>query len=86
MLWCLQCGGRWDRPGLFGCEHAVVPDTAQKIVTVLESDMNNRKGMGLDCLDRETAWEIRDTWAELIRGVLRENGSGGDGSTGVTDA
>lgn len=71
---CEDCGGRFDRPGLFGCEsdnHAK-PDLAQLIVAAIESDLRDRRGLKqkFEQIDDETQYEIRDTWAKLIREIL----------------
>lgn len=69
---CINCGGDFSRYGLFGCNKGhKKPTLAERIVRDIESDLNDRRGMGLDNIDDETAWEIRDTWAKIITKHLR---------------
>ena len=70
---CEECGGRFDRPGLFGCGEGH-PDATkpQAIVAVIESDIRNRRGLRqeFEGIDAEIQDEIRDTWADLIEQEL----------------
>ena len=60
-----------DRPGLFDCKEAhPEPDTSQMIVSAIEEDLNDRKGMKWDGLDDDVRQEIRDAWADVIRRIL----------------
>lgn len=70
---CDQCGGRFDRPGLFGCgeERHPVCDFAQTIVAIIEDDLTDRRGCGWDDIDEDTQQDIRDVWSELIRDEVR---------------
>lgn len=72
---CKYCGGRLDRPGLFGCRRKPhpKPDTAQKIVAAIESDLRDRRGLRqeFEAIDDDIQDEIRDTWAAIVRKVIR---------------
>ena len=69
---CADCGGKLSRYGLFGCKKGhKKPTLAQRIVQDIEADMNDRRGMGLDNIDDDVAWEIRDKWAAIIVKHLR---------------
>lgn len=41
-------------------------ELAPKIVDRLLSDLNDRSGLGLDSVDKETREEIRRTWIEIV--------------------
>ena len=71
---CNECGGRLDRPGLYRCEESghPQPDLAQRIVAVIERDLNDRRGLHIDSLSDELQDEIRDHWTELVRAVILE--------------
>jgi len=72
MKLCEDCGGRFDRYGLFGCNKGhKKPTPAEAIVREIEDDLNGRRGMGLDMIDDDVAWEIRDKWAKIIKKHLR---------------
>lgn len=69
---CEECGGAWDRPGLFGYQglgHAA-PTQAQRIVHAIESELNSRRGLRWDRIDHDLAREIRDALAEIVGGYL----------------
>jgi hypothetical protein len=65
---CENCGGRVDRPGLYGCGATChsAPSLAQRIVRAIERDMDGRRGMGLGGLDADLRVEIRDRWAAIV--------------------
>lgn len=74
---CEDCGRRFDRPADPYCaakpSHAQ-GDAADRIAQAIESDLGGRRGLGfgdLD-LDLEIQDEIRLTWANKIRGILRQ--------------
>ena len=71
---CLNCDGRLDRPGLFRCEEPChpTPDLAWRIVTAIERDLNNRRGLGFEGLDEDVQYEIRDRWVELIKAEFQD--------------
>ena len=73
-LLCSNCGGRTDRPGLFGCSRPghVEPDLAQRIVAAIEADLSDRRGLSgeWDAIDDKIQGEIRDRWAEIVRKEL----------------
>lgn len=66
--YCEECGGRMDRPGLFKChvEEHPKPTSAQRIVIAIETELNNRRGLGWGTINRETREELRDTLAEIV--------------------
>lgn len=69
---CDYCGIRFDRPSIGGeCEakHAT-PDLAQKIVDAIENNLRGRRGMDWGNIDDEIQQEIRDEWAEIVRGHI----------------
>lgn len=71
---CEDCYGRFDRPGLFGCDdrrHST-PDPAQLTVAGVESDPSDRRGLRREWggIDSETRDGIRDQWAEIVRRLL----------------
>jgi len=69
---CEQCGGRFDRPGLFGCDesHHSKPTLAERIGLAIERDLNDRRDMKWDSIDDETQVEIRDKWKTIIEAEL----------------
>ena len=71
---CEECGGRTDRPGLFGCDDLPhpEPDLSQAIAALIERDIRDRRGLReeFEAIDDETQCDIRDDWAELIRQVI----------------
>lgn len=71
---CDECGGRYDRPGLFGCGVSRHPicDFAETIVALIEDDLSDRRGMGWGDIDDELKEEIRDVLAERIRNEVRQ--------------
>lgn len=71
---CDYCDGRFDRPGLFGCEsdrHSR-PDLAQRIVAIVESEVSDRRGLKWSICDEEVAVELRDKLANQIRAELSD--------------
>jgi hypothetical protein len=73
---CEECGGRLDRPGLYGCDDGHPPrDTVWEIVAAIEGDLGNRRGLGLGTLDDELQDAIREAWSEKIRAILEPKGS-----------
>lgn len=73
---CEDCGGRLDRPGIFGCEGTghPAPDLAQRIAAAIERDANGRRGMRWDGISDDVQDQIRDSWVALIRKELDEAG------------
>lgn len=70
---CEECGGSFKRYGLFNCNKGhKKPTLAETIVREIESDLNDRRGMGLDNIDDDVAWEIRQKWASIINKHLRK--------------
>ena len=72
---CDECGGRYDRPGLFGCgvsRHPVC-DFAQTIVALIEDDLRDRRGLRQEWeqIDEDTQDDIREVWSEKIRQEVR---------------
>ena len=71
---CEECGGRVDRPGLFGCERSAHPkaDLAQRIAAAIEADLRDRSGLRqeFEAIDTDMQYQIRDAWAALIRQEL----------------
>lgn len=70
---CEDCGGRFDRPGLFACDTGhVQPDLAQRIVARIEADLCDRRGLrqAFEGVDEDIQDEIRDNWAAIIRTSL----------------
>lgn len=69
---CEECGGRFDRPGLYRCDDPrhPAPDLAQRIAAAIERDVNDRRGLKWTGIEEETQYHIRDKWAELIRAEL----------------
>jgi hypothetical protein len=49
---------------------SALKNTAKKIVTVLEKDLNGRSGLSWDTVDDEIQEEIRTTWICLVLDVL----------------
>lgn len=43
---------------------------AEKIVVAICSELEGRRGLGFDCVDEETARELGETLAGLVREVL----------------
>jgi len=71
MSTCEQCGGRFDRPGLFGCDgNHPKPTLAERIGLAIERDLNDRRDMKWDRIDDETQVEIRDKWKTIIEAEL----------------
>jgi hypothetical protein len=70
---CDDCGGRFNRPGRWKCTgpHAV-PDLAQQIVSVIDDELNSRRGLGWGDLDYETIDELEDKLASLVRARLAD--------------
>lgn len=70
---CKDCGGSFERYGMFGCNKGhKKPTLAESIVREIESDLNDRRGMGLDNIDDDVAWEIREAWAKIIDKHLKK--------------
>lgn len=71
---CEQCGGRLDRPGLFGCdeESHPRPTQAQRIVRAVEHELDDRRGMGWSSLDDDVADELRDKLAAIVEVILED--------------
>jgi hypothetical protein len=70
---CPECGGRIDRPGLFGCDREPHPrpDLPQRIAAAIERDLDDRRGMTrLITLDDDVATEIRDKWRAIIADII----------------
>ena len=70
---CNQCGGRLNRPGLFGCDsNHPAADTAQRIALSIECDIRDRRGLrqAFERIDDELQDEIRDAWADIVRRVI----------------
>ena len=76
---CDDCERRIDRPAHPYCNKKNIhtePDKAQEIVQVIETDFSDRRGLRQEWehIDPVIQDEIRDMWADLIRGVLgKEN-------------
>lgn len=67
---CEECGGRFDRPGLFGCNDGhVTPDLSQSIVAKIEHDLRDRRCLrqAFESIDDDQQDIIRDTWARIVR-------------------
>lgn len=49
------------------------PDLAQRVVAAVEQDLSDRRGLKREWerTDPDTLDEVRDRWAELVRGQLR---------------
>jgi len=43
---------------------------ADRIVDAIEHDLNDRSGLGIDCLDADIQEEIRAKWRSLVTSVL----------------
>lgn len=74
---CENCGGRFDRPGLYDCRvkaHATA-DLAQKIVAAIERDLCDRRGLKHEFTgcDDDVQYQIRDEWAKIIRRHLNRS-------------
>lgn len=73
---CVECDGRLDRPGLYGCDEVshTQPTLAQRIARVVEADIRDRRGLkgAFESIDSDTQDDIRDTWSELISSILNE--------------
>lgn len=72
---CAHCGGRFDRPGLFGgCAAGghPAPTPAQRIAAAIEADIIDRRGLGgeWESIDPDMQDEIRDEWARVIDDLL----------------
>ena len=73
---CDYCERRIDRPADPYCDKKNThpkPDIAQQIVELIEADLTDRRGLRQEWehIDYDIQDEIRDTWAELIRKVLK---------------
>jgi len=73
---CDDCERRIDKPADPYCNKKNThpkPDAAQQIVELIESDLTDRRGLRQEWehIDYDIQDEIRDTWAELIRKVLK---------------
>ena len=69
---CEECGGRFDRPGLYGCTDGhVTPTPAQRIVQIVEHECNSRRGLHWSSVDEgDILDELRDTLADKIARAL----------------
>jgi hypothetical protein len=65
---CEYCDGRFDRPALGGCHNLnhVKPRWSQRVVWLIEKELNARKQVGWSSVDREISEEIRDALATII--------------------
>tara|TARA_R110000824_G_scaffold12226_6_gene53536 strand:- start:5110 stop:5352 length:243 start_codon:yes stop_codon:yes gene_type:complete len=73
---CGYCGRGWDRyadPMCKDKQHRE-PDTAEKIVQEIENDLSDRRGLRqeFEGCDDDIQWEIRETWADIVRMHLKE--------------
>jgi hypothetical protein len=73
---CDYCERRIDRPADPYCNKKNIhakPDKAQQIVEAIETDLTDRRGLKGEwhLIDSDIQDEIRDTWAKLIRKVLK---------------
>lgn len=73
-LRCRECGGRFDYPGLYGCEEPshVKPDVAHKIVAAIERNLTDRRGFSWDGVSENTQHEMRMKWCEMIRALIEQ--------------
>lgn len=71
---CDNCGGRWDRPGLYRCDEAdhAAPSLAQRIVADIERELNGRKGLGWRGVGRDVAEALRDGLAAIVESHLKK--------------
>jgi hypothetical protein len=69
---CLECHGRLDHPGLYGCnlDHHTRPTKAQEIVRAVEVELSRRSGMGWGHLDEDIVEELRDKLARIVGEIL----------------
>jgi hypothetical protein len=65
---CEDCGGRWDRPGLYHCkkQRHVQPTLSQRIVADIEAEINDRRGIKWGSIDEETLVGLRDKLARIV--------------------
>lgn len=76
---CEECGGRFDRPGLFDCTiRHPEPTQAQAIASVIEKDIRGRRGLKgeWESIDDDIQDDIRDEWARLIEQILDDANEG----------
>lgn len=76
---CDYCGGRLDRPGHRDCGDArhPEPDLAQRIVAIVESELDGRRGLKWSGVDEEILVELRDNLVRQIRAELAPKRTGG---------
>lgn len=70
---CEQCGGRFDRPGLFHCTDGhPSPTTAQQIVAAVEDTIRSRRGLKgeWESINDDLQDDIRDEWTAKIEQIL----------------
>lgn len=72
---CYDCNRRLDRPAFEFCNEKHVhadADVAQLIVAAIEADLRDRQGLRqeFEQCDEDIQDEIRDTWADIVRGCL----------------
>lgn len=73
---CEECGGRFDRPGLFGCNDKAHPEATlpQKIAAAIEKDLCDRRGLRHEWeqIEDEILCDIRDEWARIVAAKIEE--------------
>lgn len=70
---CEHCGGRTNKPGLFGCDDGHhTPTVAQRIAHAIEDDLRDRRSLRqeFESLDDDVQDMIRDAWANVIQREL----------------
>lgn len=65
---CEECGGPFNRYGLFDCDDArhPKPSASESLMADIEADMRDRRGFGFGSFDDDIQWKIRDRWIKLI--------------------